>query len=65
MLLPVKVDLVSKKKSCKQNLVWLAGSCDSKVIFTLLAKVVTFHVRLTVVDVQDLGFEFVSQRFTL
>ncbi len=63
MLLSVKYDLISKKRGCKQNLVWPGGSNGSKVIFVILAEVVAFYVRPIAIDVQGLGLEFVSGWF--
>ena len=64
MLLSAENDLITKKKSCKQNLVWLYGSCNGKVIFTLLAKVIVLYMGDTVVDVRGLGLKFVSRKST-
>ena len=61
ILLPTKVDIVSQKKGCKQNLVYSGGFAGGKIVFALLTEVITFHVRPTVVNVQSLGFEFVSR----
>lgn len=65
ILLSVEVDLIPKKRGDKQNLVWPNGSYDGKVVFKLLAKVLPFQVRLTVVDIWGHGFEFVSRQSTL
>lgn len=61
MLLLVEVDLISRKKSCKQNLVWPNGSGDSKIVLTWLAKIVIFHVRLIAIDVQSFDLKFISR----
>ncbi len=61
MLLPVEIDLISKKRDCKRNSIWLGGSSDDKVVFTLLAEVITLYVRPTTIKVQSLGLEFVSK----
>ena len=61
MLLPTKVDAVPQKKGCKQNSVQLDGSAGSKIVFVVLTKIITFHVRSTMVDVWGLGLEFVSR----
>ncbi len=61
MLLPAEVDLVLEEGGCKRNAVWPGGSAGGKVILTLLAEVVTFHVRPTAVDVRGLGLELVSR----
>ena len=65
MLLPVKVDLILKKKGCKQNSVWSGGSCGGKIVFTLLTKVIALHIGPIIVDVQGFGLEFVSRRSIL
>ena len=64
MLLLTEVDLISKKRGCKQNLVWPDSFYSNKVIFILLAKVITLYVKPTAVDVQSLGFEFIFKRST-
>ncbi len=61
MLLPVEVDLIPEERGCKQNAIWLNGSAGSKIIPTLLIKVVVFHVEPTALDVQALSFKFVSK----
>ncbi len=61
MLLPIEVDLVPKKESCKQNLVWPSGSSSGKVVLTVLAEVVALYVRPTAIDVRGLGLEFDSR----
>ncbi len=55
MLLLVEVDLISKKENCKQNLVWSGGSNGSKVVLTLLVKIVTFYIGPIAVNVWDLA----------
>lgn len=48
-LLPTKVDVVMHEKSCKENVVGPLGSGGGKLILTLLAKIIIFHVRLTMI----------------
>ena len=60
----MEVDSILKKRDYKWNLVWPNGSCGGKMVFTLLAKVIVFYMRPTVVDVWDLGLELVSKRST-
>ena len=54
-----KIDLIPKKKGCKQNLIRSDGSNDSKIVFTLLTKVVTFYKILKIIDVKKPSFEFI------
>ncbi len=61
MLLSTEVDLISEKGGHKRNSVGPGGSTGSKMVLTLLAEVVAFHVGPTAVDVQGLGLEFVSR----
>ena len=52
VLLPTEVDVVPKKGYYKGNTVETLGPGGSKVILTLLTKVIAFHVRLTTIDVR-------------
>ena len=52
VLLPTKVDAVTQEECCKKNAVGALGFGDIKVIFTLLAEVIAFHVGLTTIDVR-------------
>ncbi len=61
MLLSAEVDLVLEEEGRKRNSVWSGGSTGGKMVLTLLAEVVAFHVGSTAVDVQGLGLEFVSR----
>ncbi len=61
MLLLAEVDLVPEERGCKRNLVWPNGSAGSKMVLTLLAEVVAFHVGPIAVDVQGLGLKFVPR----
>ncbi len=61
MLLPAEVDLIPEKEGRKQNSVGPGGSAGSKMVLTLLAEVVTFHVGPTAVDVWGFGIELVSR----
>ncbi len=60
MLLPAEVDLVPEERGRKRNSVWPGGSAGGKMVLTLLAEVITFHVGPTAIDVRGHGFEFVS-----
>ncbi len=61
MLLLIEVDLILKKRDCKQNLVRLGNSGNGKVVLTLLTKVVTFYMGSTTIYVKGLDFELVSK----
>ena len=52
VLLPTEVDVVTQEGCCKGNTVGTFGSGGSKVILTLLAKVIALHVGLTTIDVR-------------
>ena len=52
VLLPTEVDTVTQKRYCKGNAVGVLDSGSGKVILTLLAEVIAFHVRLTTIDVR-------------
>lgn len=54
----MEIDLIFKKKSCKQNLV-TGDSSNGKVLLILLTKIVRFYIKLSIKDVKKLGFEFV------
>ena len=51
VLLPTEVDAVTQEKCCKGYTVRAFGFGDGKVILTLLAEVIKFHVRFTTIDV--------------
>ena len=59
MLLLAEVDAVLQKKVCKRNSIWFGSSTSGNVVFILLAKVITFYVGLTIVDVRGFDLEFV------
>ena len=52
LLLPTKVDAVTQERCCKGNAIRALGSGSGKVILTLLAKVIAFHVGLTTINVR-------------
>ena len=58
VLLLAEADLIPEKRRGKGNLGRLCGSCGSKIVLTLLTKVVTVHVRLSAVYVQGIGLNF-------
>ncbi len=49
------------KRGGKRNSVLLDGFAGSKMILTLLTKIVALYVEPTAVDAQGLGLEFVSR----
>lgn len=57
MLLPAKVDSIAKEQSCKRNALAIRGTGCMKIIFALLTKVLTFHVKATIIQVGILGFD--------
>ena len=52
VLLPTEVDAVTWEEYCKVNTIRAFGFGGGKVILTLLAEVITFHVRLIMIDVR-------------
>lgn len=54
--MPAKIDPIIKEKSCKQGAVTVNGAGNSKMILTLLIKVVIFYVGLTIVKVGEFSF---------
>ncbi len=61
MLLPAEVDSVPEKGGRKRNLVGPGSSAGDKMVLTLLAEVITFHVGPIAVDVRDLGLKLISR----
>lgn len=57
VLLSVKIDLISKKKRSKKNLVGAFGSSSGKVIFTLMTKIIIFYIKFTIIHVQKSGLK--------
>ena len=57
VLLPAEADPVLEKRRGKENLGRLRSSDGSKVVLTLLPKVVAVHVRLFVVYVRGAGLQ--------
>ena len=49
VLVPTKANLIIKERSCKRGAVGASGTGGSKMIFTLLAKVVALHVRFSII----------------
>ena len=52
VLLPTEVDAMTHERCCKTNAVGVFGSGGGKVVLTLLAEVIVFHVGLTTIDVR-------------
>lgn len=53
----MEVDLILKKKGCKQDLIRLGSSSRSKVVFALLIEVVVLYIGLSTKDVRGSAFE--------
>ena len=49
ILLPMEVNAVMQEKNCKKNAIRALGSDGSKMIFILLAEVIAFYVKLTII----------------
>ena len=52
VLLLTEIDSVTQEKYYKRNTIGAFGSSSGKVIFTLLAEVIIFHVGLTTIHVR-------------
>ena len=52
VLLPTEVDAVTQDGCCKKNAVGALGSGTGKVVLTLLAEVIAFHVGLTTIEIR-------------
>lgn len=61
MLLPIKVDLISKKRGCKQNFIEPGSFNDGKIVLALLTKIVAFYIRPTSIDIREPGFELIPR----
>ncbi len=61
MLLPTKVNLILKKKSCKRNLVWPGGLRGGKIVLKLLTEIVTLHVGLIIIEIKGHELEFIPR----
>lgn len=57
MLFLAKLSSVFYKNGGKKDLIIIDSLCNSKVIFTLLAEVITFYLGLTTIYVQSLSFD--------
>ncbi len=61
MLLPTKIDLISKNESCKWNLVKPSSSIGGKVVLILLTKVITLYIGTTTINIRRLSLELISR----
>ncbi len=61
MLLATEVNLISKKKGCKQNLIRFSDSNNGKVVFKLLTKVIILYVELIIIDMRGPDFELIPK----
>ena len=52
MLWPIKVDLISKKRTCKQNLIRLNSFNSGKIDFTLLIEVIILYVEPIIINIR-------------
>ena len=55
----MEVNLISKKESCKLNLVLLSDSNNGKVVLILLTEFIIFYIGLIVIDIRGLGLELI------
>lgn len=61
ILLPMEVDLISKNRGHKRNLVWHVIFSDGKIFFILLIEVITLYLKPTAINIRELDFEFVFE----
>ena len=61
MLLLSKIDLISKKRGGKWNMVWPNGSSSGKIVFVLLVIVVTFYMSPSIIDVKEFSHKFIPR----
>ena len=59
MLLLIEVDLISKKRKYKQNLVLPGSFGNGKIVFILLTKIIILYVKLTIINVKKFGLKFI------
>lgn len=57
ILMSIKTDLTAKEQSGKKNAFEIGGAGSIKVILILLTKVLTFYMRLFIVEIRKLYFE--------
>lgn len=57
MFLLVKINFLSKEKSCIKNILVICGTSRIKIIFVLLAKVVTLYMQVFIVEVGDFSLK--------
>lgn len=62
VLLLVKVDLILKKKSCKENVFMACSTSCVKIIFTLLTKIIAFYIQAFILQVEIFDFEKASAK---
>lgn len=56
-MIPTKADFNRKKQSDKRYAIEADGASSIKVIFTLLAKVITFYIELFIVKIRELSLQ--------
>ncbi len=61
MLLPIEINLISKKTGRKWNAIWSSCFSNGKVVFTLLREIKTLYIGPTTVNVRGLGLIFILE----
>ena len=56
VLSPSEADGATNELSYKRGTIYFGGARDFKIVFTLLTKVIAFHVRLTLIDLWGPSF---------
>lgn len=61
-LLLVEVDVIPRKKNCKRNSIQTGDSNSSKIVFTLLTKVIILYDSSITINVKELGLQFIFKK---
>ena len=62
ILLPAEIDLVSEERHSKKNSSRHCSSSGSKVVLTLVTKVIAVYVELSAIYVYGMGFQLISEQ---
>lgn len=52
----MKIDIISEKKNYKRNLI-RSNSFNSKIVFILLTKVITFYLKPIIIEIKEYGLK--------
>lgn len=51
MLMPMKVNITTKKENYEKDLIWSFDFNNIKIVLLLLAKIVTIHIAFLIIDI--------------